>query len=396
MPGSSGRSKEFAVPDSAWLQAERLLAYALSHAHASSSSQAKQELLALLADVRSRLAGPRGLGDARRSYLQMIMAASEGASEQDKARALFAEAKLAEVDLRIAQELIQGSRSAEEVAAYRSNASKRLNRALSSASGMQQPLERQPIEAVQLGETASVAARTPEPGVMSWFGLSTQQPSTPPTPVTSVSSVDDTLSESLSQLAPVTQRATASAMLTLAGVQATTGDLVSTERTLQFVSRALQRILGEADKGRKLDDRERWLSSRLAQALNGLGEIAYASPKDPESKTKGDQYIQQASLLCHSILENAERQSSTQLPPHRQEIYRSAVMSAVTGLRTRGMVREVQETDSAAALADYEEALALLDQSAHNAALGILTEARSRLLVDVRRCREAIKRKNLV
>ena len=113
--GDKAGNALIAVPDKAWLQAERYLVYALQqialrlegNRNDPITTESKWELMLRLAEVRSKLGGIRGLGDARRDYQAVLTEMREDRSlikdSAGRARILDVARLLAVVEFRISR-----------------------------------------------------------------------------------------------------------------------------------------------------------------------------------------------------------------------------------------------------------------------------------------------------
>jgi hypothetical protein len=404
VPGSSGKSKEFAVPDSAWLEAERLLSYALANASPTASREGKMELLALLADIRSRLAGPRGLSDSRRSYQQLIMEVLEGTSCNDKARWLLFEAKLAEVDGRIATELLASKGDATSAAKYSQNARARLSKALCSITSVDGTPSTHvtPLDIIETRRSSQETSNR----VKAWLdhashadaphsqaGLVALRSSSTPT-------FDDTRAPlaflNLSTVPAVIQRSVITTSLCLASLTASSGDLATANDILHAAGTGVRDILSAGSPPIPRQSlQQAWLQSRLATILASSGELAYAliSEQEPERHVRAQQYLSEAQAAGQRSLELSNALTKAMPLPVLQDVKHTALLAQTGAARSRAALLEVAGTDLSSALQLYEGALASLptEGTGSKPAQAIVTDVQKRLLADVRRCREKLQ-----
>lgn len=391
VPGSSGRSRDYAVPDSAWLEAERLLSFAMSRADSSCSRQAKLELLALLGDIRGRLAGPRGLTEARRAYQQLVTLAAGGTSASDSCRWLGAESRLAEIESRIAAELLATKGDPDAHRKYSENARVRLGAAIDQITGSEvlNP-EKSQVNRLEGSNTdksrPSIVKRT------SWFGLAA--PVDGQTPEDAGVPASEQQGPRLTSLPVPLQRAVVSAKASLASLEAGAGQLDAAYSTLASTKRSIELALTDEAGLPQVTLHQAWLRSRLAMICSSQAEVAYAMTAykgtSAEREAQAHSILREAYAASQSALAEAQAAPESVHTLPKVDIRRTAVLSGVNSLRTRGILAEIAAIDLESALQHYEEALALLSSGADSTNI-INMESRSRLLSDVRRCREKLE-----
>lgn len=418
VPGNHRGHTDVAVPDKAWLEAEGLLNFALERIEEKQVKEgdqavhieAKWELMTRLAEVQSRLAGTRGLSDAKRTYQQLIMEVQESSSakgEQNKdsiARLVELQRRLAETELRIVNEVLAKRLSkemkAEQVekalARMRAASEQALRAAGASISIPDAHLAVEPEQPVQATSSSWFSRGNKTSSITSAVKATVKPNNTIPYALGSLSShpVD-----------PIVLRSLVSSLLTLTTSLATSGSLNEAvsiaQASLGYLDKSIAAPTSASTDESRLQNS--WLLTRKALLQSYVAELNHAL--QPVAATSSETssptlLLDNSVAISRSALATLPTlpKSSTFSPSHYldqplQEISKAAYNAGALAAHTRGLLAEVVQKDDKVALEKYEEALSFVTSSGSGGSSGPGSDSSSmkaKVLESIRRCRERL------
>lgn len=397
--GTNRQHSSLAIPDGAWLDAERYLRYALAcidkHPQSLQLSSARAELLERLAEVQSKMAGSRGLTEARRNYQELLRIpestdnGSVHLNDKASAKRIRLAGKLALTEARIASELLARRSPSAEVAGDVLVAVQRFEDTL-----------RDTLKSYAAGTLVTgVGGTSQEHGSdehrqegrrSSWFSRSS--PPAIGAPNNDAQELSASESEAWQRLPPIVQRTLMGAYIISCGLLATSGHLQLAERRTRMAR--THALSDSAQAGSTLEERlhEGWMKNQSSVLDTYLAEIDYTLKAS--SETKALELLQMAIDRSDAVLRAVPKLSkaSALKPSHpwRQtadEVGDSASRAGASAARILGTVLESSGDDYGTALRAYEASLSF---SERGAAFRGSTSAgeQSLVLQAIRRCRE--------
>lgn len=370
---------DVAVPDEAWLSAEGYLKYAMEQIDkieeekGVSLGAAKREVSMQLAEVGSKLAGARGLSDARRIYQGILMDEESKSSTPHSGGNAEIQRLLGEVEMRIINEVLGDRITMEAKAREQQKAVSRLADAVNSA------IER-------CGGTVASATSTPAADATP---VSTQPPakahwwSAAPGPELPFAQPEAPASSAFAlpiDAHPAAIRDFVSAVLSLSLALASIGQVAS---ALQSVTQALDYVdrISAIQPSRTSDTQRTyrsWLVSRKALLQSYAGELNYAILPKPAKSVAGpspDEQLASAVLSAQEAITSLPSLStgSRFSPPHplstpHLDAAQAAHKAGALAARTRAVLAE-NSKDDRTALKHYETALSFVETSHSNFAM---------------------------
>ena len=404
--GLNGVHVNVAVPDKAWLEAEKYLLYALDHIELQSSvedgglscKETRWELTMRLAEVRNKMAGDRGLGLAKRDYETILSEMRKEPLLQDcngLARILDIERRLAEVEIRISRESL-APMALKEAVDY--NGQHALNRLLAAMGEAVNACRNHNEDREALLATECVPEQQKSKGLF-WFR---RQPHhepriTPPANATiDVQAVLAALPMTTQNTPPPIIRTLISILVSLSASLATVGDLANSLNvalaSLRFIDHSVGLNFQVQTEGDELHTA--WIAVRQGLLCTYAAELTHAlqtpgcSPEDFLQKSLNASRMAIALSPKYSALQALTEQHP--LANFANLVTQAAYTSAILSAQTYGLLYETSRNNDRLALEKYETALDfLMASSAGNGQeqAGMKYD----VLEAIRRCRERLK-----
>lgn len=408
--GGASTIRDVAVADGAWLSAERYLKFALQEIEKLNAASpdtrektraAERELKVQLASLQSKLAGPRGLREARSNLMDLLrnMQSPENLTPSEMARWLELQRRLADVNYQLG-----GLDKSDAAPLRKQQALQQLESTLLQAltgHASQQPLT--PLPAVDLSTPVTQqASGFSFKSLWSRDPAASSSPAGPLVPASATDPIVHALNSAERALSPPAKRAVSRMLIDDVSMSAGLRQLSRAEAICNASLDYIRGVVSNTSSSKAEDKLYKtsmstqavFLQSYLAELLaaqQGARQLVSAKSKsDANTRNILNEAVEAARSSINELATVEKTPGFTKSPfKGIYETIRTAAQRAA-GLAhsTRALLAEVQDKDHLSALQDYE--------AAHNFANTLklsdteYSTMHSRTLDGIRRCREKL------